>query len=366
MSRSLLSCFILTLFLAAGCAEQAKETTPTDAPAAADEASIPTTAPEADASETATTEAPSETEQQTDAAAGEPKTRKFDFHYDVAISDLAPGAKARVWVPIAQSNAFQDVELKEIKVPAEYEETTEKRYGNKFIYFEATANNDGEIPVSIAYTIERHEVTPANATAVEEGAEERFLVSTTMVPVDGSLTKKVFGDSVPEGDAMAKARQMYNAVETRMEYGKPADKAWGRGDAHFACDEKVGNCTDFHSLFIALSRDQGMPAKFEMGFSIPTDGTEGEVGGYHCWAFFANGKKWLPVDISEADKHPEMKEYYFTRLTPDRVNFTQGRDLQLQPSPAAEEINFAIYPYAEVDGRPHENVRKAFRFKDIQ
>src|SRR3712207_7840796 len=40
---------------------------------------------------------------------------------------------------------------------------------------------------------------------------------------------------------------------------------------------------------------------------------------YHCWAAFAPaGRGWVPVDISEADKHPEMTDYYFGNLTADR------------------------------------------------
>jgi hypothetical protein len=38
-------------------------------------------------------------------------------------------------------------------------------------------------------------------------------------------------------------------------------------------------------------------------------------------------KGWVPVDISEANRNPELKEYYFGNLTEDRVRFTTGRDI---------------------------------------
>ena len=104
---------------------------------------------------------------------------------------------------------------------------------------------------------------------------------------------------------------------------------------------------------IALSRAQGMPARFEIGFPIPEQGGRGAIGGYHCWAFFyADERGWLPVDISEADKHPAMKNYYFGNLTENRVTFTVGRDLNLVPQQAGEPLNFFVYPYVEVDGQP--------------
>ena len=36
-----------------------------------------------------------------------------------------------------------------------------------------------------------------------------------------------------------------------MRYDKTGT-GWGHGDVLYACDAKKGNCTDFHSLFIAM------------------------------------------------------------------------------------------------------------------
>ena len=118
-------------------------------------------------------------------------------------------------------------------------------------------------------------------------------------------------------------------------------------------------------MFISAARNLQIPARFEIGFPIPTKRGTGEVGGYHCWAKFLADGKWVPVDISEADKHPELKEYYFGNLSPDRVTFSVGRDLVLEPAPAAGLVNYLVYPYAEVDGNQHKKFRKAFRYEDL-
>jgi transglutaminase-like putative cysteine protease len=97
------------------------------------------------------------------------------------------------------------------------------------------------------------------------------------------------------------------------------------------------------------------------------------VPGYHCWAWFKpKGRGWIPVDISEANKvkntRPEMVEYYFGNLTPDRVAFSVGRDIQLVPPQSGPPLNFFIYPYAEVDGRPLDatQIQRKFRYKDLR
>ena len=60
----------------------------------------------------------------------------------------------------------------------------------------------------------------------------------------------------------------------------------------------------------------------------------------------------MPVDISEADKNPAMKEYYFGNLTENRVTFSPGRGLTLVPKQAGAPPHFFIHPHVEVDGKP--------------
>jgi transglutaminase-like putative cysteine protease len=136
-----------------------------------------------------------------------------------------------------------------------------------------------------------------------------------------------------------------------MTYRKDLD-GWGRGDAAWACDSKGGNCSDFHSLFISLARSQGLPARFEMGFGLPVSAGQGEVG-YHCWARVKAGDGWVPVDISEASKLGAKADDYFGKLPANRVLFSVGRDVTLEPKQEGGPLNFFINPYVEVGGQPH-------------
>ena len=129
---------------------------------------------------------------------------------------------------------------------------------------------------------------------------------------------------------------------------------------------------DFHILFISLSRSLNIQAKFEIGFAIPRvhgAAATGNVPGYHCWAKFKPaGHGWVPVDISEAKKNPVRRDYYFGRLDENRVMFSSGRDLQLVPRQAGPPINFLVYPYVEVNGKPYpqEKTRREFTYRDLE
>lgn len=294
-----------------------------------------------------------------------PATRKFEFTYGATINALQPGAKARIWVPVAASNHEQEIKVGEVKLPGDYRQTRDAA-GNKLFYCEAQADAKGEIPIDIKYAVARRELRVSEAEAENLRNRREHLGPNKLVPVNGSLRKRLLGDELPQGDTRRVARRVYDAVDDLMKYGKPEDKPWGRGDAVWACDARVGNCTDFHAIFIGVCRDLDIPAKFEIGFPIPEKKGSGEVAGYHCWAKFVDGNKWIPVDISEADKNPKLKEYYFGNLTADRVTFTTGRDLTLEPPQQSGPVNFLVYPHVEVDGKLHTKFAKRFAYKDIE
>ncbi len=160
---------------------------------------------------------------------------------------------------------------------------------------------------------------------------------------------------------LVRARAIYDHIIERMRYMK-FGSGWGKGDAVYACDARTGNCTDFHSYFIALSRAVGIPARFAIGAAIPSERNEGGIDGYHCWAEFYTDGKWWPVDISEADKFSSLSTYYFGHNPANRVELSRGRDLVVEPGPVSGPINFLAYPVLEIGGKP-EKVKVEFSFK---
>lgn len=101
------------------------------------------------------------------------------------------------------------------------------------------------------------------------------------------------------------------------------------GDAVYACDARSGNCSDFHAYFIALAREAGIPARFAVGAAIPSERNDGGIDGYHCWAEFLADGKWVPVDVSEANKHSPL--FFGTPSIPG--NSTATHDVDILPLP---------------------------------
>lgn len=296
-----------------------------------------------------------------------PKSREFNLTYSATITGLEPNQVARIWLPVPPSTADQTVSIVNQKLPGQARRGKESKYGNEMLYVEGKAGADGTIPLSVTYRVKRNEVVGESGTPPRGREEaEQFLQADTKVPVGGKSLMLLEGRKLPM-DQLKAGKVLYDIVNAHMRYSKEG-VGWGQGDSDWACDSKFGNCSDFHSMFISLARAQKIPAKFEMGFPVPEKRGEGEIGGYHCWAFFKpDGKGWVPVDISEANKFPKMREYYFGNLTEDRVTFTTGRDITLEPKQDGPPLNFLIYPYAEVNGKPvaADKIKRKFNYQDI-
>jgi transglutaminase-like putative cysteine protease len=194
----------------------------------------------------------------------------------------------------------------------------------------------------------------------------RYLQADKLVPLGGVIADLSRQATEGATDDLDKARRIYDYVVATLRYDK-SGTGWGRGDAIFACTAKHGNCTDFHALFIGMMRAAGIPARFEIGFPLPEDKEQGDIPGYHCWAeFYLQGFGWVPVDASEAWKHPDKRNYFFGAHDDNRVLFTFGRDLRLSPSQKGDPLNYFIYPYAEQSSKAFDQLRDHFAFRDTR
>ena len=280
-------------------------------------------------------------------AAAEPGIVKgsdeFEFVYRVKLPEIK--GEAGLWIPLAKTDAFQTVTQEEISIPIKWEKIRDRDYGNDICVLHPQSADSGKT-IELRYRVVRKE---KSAYAVKGEDTARFLRPEKLVPANETFKTLAEQATAGKKDDLERAKALYDHVLGRMRYDK-SGSGWGKGDAIYACDAKTGNCTDFHSYFIALARAVGIPARFAIGATIPADKNEGAIEGYHCWAeFFADGS-WVPVDISEAWKHPELAEYYFGHNPANRFELTKGRDLIVDPEPATGPINFLVYPLLEMDG----------------
>ena len=266
---------------------------------------------------------------------------EFEFLYRATLPEITD--TARMWIPMPATDAFQKVTIKAIEAPVDQEILEDDEHGNKVLFLTLDPEDSGKT-IAIRYGVERLE---KGVYVDESRPPDKYLRPERLVPDNENF--RAIAEEVVEGKQgeLVRARALYDHTIDRMRYMK-FGSGYGQGDAVYACDSRTGNCTDFHSYFIALSRSVGIPARFAIGASIPSERDAGGISGYHCWAEFYTDGRWWPIDISEGDKCSRLSTYFFGHHPANRIKLSRGRDIVVSPGPASGPINFHAYPVLEV------------------
>ncbi len=304
-----------------------------------------------------------------------PPVRRFELTYHVQVTDLPTGAHIiRIWIPVARTDRHQRVTVVKISGSAPARITREPEFGDRMLYAQIRDPRNPDAEFTVIYHVTRwqyskgsyQELLRYNADPEPLSPSLRlYLDPNRMIPIGGQM--KAIADQVTRGrqGPVEIAHAAYNYLFDTLRYDK-SGTGWGRGDAVWACNAKHGNCTDFHSAFIGILRNETIPARFVIGFPLPPNAAQGVIPGYHCWAeFYVPHVGWVPVDISEAWLDKKLYAYYFGTVDANRVRMSAGRDITLVPKQAGAPVNFFVYPYVEVDGKPFGKIQDRFTFRDL-
>lgn len=239
--------------------------------------------------------------------------KTFEATYVATISNVPAGSKElKLWIPLPTTRGWQKISELQIASPFVWVRKSDPEFGNDYAFTTIKNPPAGEVTVRVHFKAVRDEansVKPADTDLKRAMRADR-------------LVKKITPD----------IRKLADELTAGIK--KPMDQARAIFD-HVAATTKGSHCADSQSFFLTLARAKGIPARFVAGFSTKAP------NGHECWAeFYVNRKGWIPVTTSQ-----------FGNLDSDRVEFTVGRDLRLEPA-TAESIEYFIYPYAEADGKP--------------
>jgi transglutaminase-like putative cysteine protease len=293
--------------------------------------------------------------------------RTYRVQQTAMLGAVPAGARlVKWWVAIPDDDRFQEVlDLTVASAPGEWRIVREPDHGNRFLYVESKAPAAGSLSVKVDFTLRRRSVhldlDPARVGAIAAAdrplyADELRLDAPHMkvTPQIREMADEACGQ---ETNILLQAQKLLGLVaDTADHYSKdPTKPKCGVGDAEDCLSNGGGCCTDLHSLFIALARSRGIPARLQMGYRLK-ESNEGKDAdpGYRCWVeYFAPGYGWVPADIVEADDPKGLgRTRWFTGLTERRLWLNEGREFDLAGRTATERVNTMIIGYAEIDGVP--------------
>jgi transglutaminase-like putative cysteine protease len=115
-------------------------------------------------------------------------------------------------------------------------------------------------------------------------------------------------------------RAFYDYIGDELTY-TPNGENWG---AQAALGPMGSDCTEYTSLLMALSRAQGIPARYFEGLLYLDKGTEAIAKIEHAWPdVYMPVAGWTALDPT-LGRPPANRETYFAHYTPDHIIVTLG------------------------------------------
>ena len=339
-------------------------------------------------------------DQKEEAAVAPEAAKSFQFEMTNAYSLKVPeGAQSvKAWFAMPQRDEASQ-KIAEFKVDCQYpHEIVKDQFGNEFVSINLTNPPAGDLQLTETFKVVRTEIKvdadPAKVDESAEGVDAKYLeenVNIVITPEIAAEAKKVVGD---EKNPVIAARKLYDWTLENIDYWvkDPANKkASGIGSSTYTFETKTGNCTDFHSLWVAMARSQGISSRLVYG-SIPKPTLDGKDAdqSYHCWPeFYAKGIGWIPHDVAVADlyhdefplteenksgveltsavgyqgKDDKMVDYYFGNIDERRVTWNRGRDHVLEG--ASGVIDSLPKAHVEIDGKPVVDWTRKLTYKSL-
>ena len=336
--------------------------------------------------------------EEADKTSGAPKSYRFEMTnaYSVKIPEGAQSVKA--WFAMPQlEEASQKIE--DFKITCEHpHEIVKDQFGNEFVRIVLTNPPAGDFDLTETFKVTRTEIKvdadPAKVDEKAEGVDAKYLdgsANIVMTPEIVAAAKEAVGD---EKNPVNASRKLYDWTLANIDYWvkDPANKkSSGIGSSTYTFETKTGNCTDFHSLWVAMARSQGIPSRMVYG-SIPKPTLDGKDTdqSYHCWPeFHAKGIGWIPHDVAVADiyaeefplndanktgvelttalgykgKDDKMVDYYFGNIDERRVTWARGRDHVLEG--ASGPVDSLPKAYIEIDGKPASDWTRKLTYESL-
>jgi len=235
-------------------------------------------------------------------------------------------AKQNLWVALIRDlPPYQEVISRSIS-PDDYVLSTDEM-GNAYAEFDLSDHPPGEtISIEIIYQVSVNEIAYDLSSCEGETLDE-FTQPELHIESANPQILSLAGDlSVGKRTACEQIRAFYDYVGDELIYTYNR-RAWG-AQATFGL--MGADCTEYASLVIALSRAEGIPARYYEGLVYLQEET-GDIDEQiaqteHAWLdVYLPGIGWTALDPTMG-REPVNRETYFAHYTPNHIIVTTGRN----------------------------------------
>jgi transglutaminase-like putative cysteine protease len=248
--------------------------------------------------------------------------RTYAVHQQVSLINEGQGKpeKQNIWVALIQDfPPYQQVLSMDIS-PGKYQRVVDE-YGNKYAEFDFSGQPAGTtrmvmINVQVVVNELIYDAGPCQGELPNVFNQPELHIESAnpqIISLAGELSQ---GKSTP----CQKVRAFYDYIGDHLIYTANGEN-WG---AQATLGLMGADCTEFASLLAALSRSQGIPARYFEGLLYLDTFTGSLAKVEHAWPdVYFPGVGWTALDPTLGRK-PANRDTYFAHYTPDHIIVTLG------------------------------------------
>lgn len=251
-----------------------------------------------------------------------PGSRHYLVHQQVTLDNQGPGRpqKQNLWVALIRDfPPYQKVESMQVS-PPDYTLVTDE-YGNQYAEFDFSgqpANTTRSVTIDYRVTVNQidYDLSQCDGPLLAEFIQPELHIESAN-PQIVALAKQL---SQGKNTVCQQVRAFYDYVGDELVYTFNGQN-WG---AQAALGPMGADCTEYADLLAALSRAQGIPARYFEGLLALGQSTDELAKTEHAWAdVYLPSVDWVAMDPT-LGRAPLNRETYFAHYTPDHIIVTLG------------------------------------------
>jgi transglutaminase-like putative cysteine protease len=248
--------------------------------------------------------------------------REYLVHQQLTLVNEGSGQpeKQNLWVALIRDfPPYQHVQSMEVS-PKDYKIVVDE-YGNRYAEFDFSGQPAGTTQtVKIDYQVEVNDLAYDLSVCQGEDPDEfnqPELHIESANPQIAALASKL---SQGKGTVCQQVRAFYDYIGNTLVYTYNGAN-WG---AQAALGPMGADCTEYSDLLVALSRAQGIPARYFEGLLYLDKGTDALATTEHSWPdVYMPSVGWVALDPTLG--RPQVnRDLYFAHYTPDHIIVTLG------------------------------------------
>lgn len=251
-----------------------------------------------------------------------PGQRRYAVRQRLTLANQGPGQpqKQNIWVALIRDfPPYQSVLSVQVS-PKEYTPVSDE-YGNSYAEFDFSNQPAGtsqtiQIDTQVAVNELSYDLSACTGSLVDEFNRPELHIESANPQIVALARELSRGKST----ACQQVRAFYEYAGNELVYTFNGQN-WG---AQAALGPMGADCTEYADLVAALSRSQGIPARYFEGLLYLNQGTNDLAKQEHAWLdVFLPSAGWVGLDPT-LGRIPLNRDKYFAHYTPDHIIVTLG------------------------------------------